>query len=119
MRIRKVPRVDWFRVLHELQVNGMPIQSAARHIGLSHSTVLGWRTGSEPRYGDGELLIALWVKVTGKGRDHLPRVAPMLLRDTDAATEDEFIAEQGPAIQAAISREPVLTNDGWVIPKAA
>lgn len=66
-------RVDWFRVLADLQYLGMSNNEAADRMGVPQRTVAGWKEGAEPRHCDGEVLIGLWCEMTGKTRAGLPQ----------------------------------------------
>jgi hypothetical protein len=66
-------RVDWFRVMAELQAQGYNLANISAAISVPKSTMMGWRNlDAEPRHADGERLIALWCKVNGLPRDALP-----------------------------------------------
>ncbi|UWX04609.1 hypothetical protein H1235_07960 [Pseudoxanthomonas sp. NC8] len=54
-------RIDWFRVLADLQRAGVPMQSLSRLLHIPYSTIAGWRQGSEPKFIDGERLLQAWV----------------------------------------------------------
>ncbi|MPS36016.1 hypothetical protein [Stenotrophomonas acidaminiphila] len=70
-------RVDWFQVLVDLGRCGVPASSAAAAIGIPKSTVQGWKQGAEPKFADGEKLVALWVGITGKPAEAVPRLGPV------------------------------------------
>lgn len=67
-------RVDWFRVVAELQGKGYNIENIAAAIGVPKSTLMGWRNFPyhEPRHADGERLVQLWCQVVDQPRDALP-----------------------------------------------
>lgn len=67
-------RVDWFRVMCDLQSKGYSLVNIAAAIGVAHSTLMGWRNPpyAEPRHADGERLVMLWCQVTEAPRDALP-----------------------------------------------
>lgn len=66
-------RVDWFRVLAELQGRGYNLANISAAINVPKSTMMGWRNlDAEPRHADGERLIALWCRVCTLPRDALP-----------------------------------------------
>lgn len=67
-------RVDWFRVVAELQRAGYNIENIAAAIGVAKSTLMGWRNFPyhEPRHADGERLIVLWCRVVQQPREALP-----------------------------------------------
>lgn len=78
-RIRQ--RVDWFRVLADLQYLGMSNNEAADRLGIPQRTLAGWKEGAEPRHCDGEALVALWCDMTGKSRAGLPAELAGFRRD--------------------------------------
>jgi hypothetical protein len=66
-------RVDWFRVMAELQGCGYNIANIAAAIRVPKSTMMGWRNlSAEPRHADGERLVELWMEVLDLPRDALP-----------------------------------------------
>jgi hypothetical protein len=67
-------RVDWFRVVAELQGAGYNTENIAAAIGVARSTLMGWRNPpyAEPRHADGERLVQLWCRVVEQPRDALP-----------------------------------------------
>lgn len=67
--------VDWFSVITLLLRSGYSLASVAAHVQVPKSTLIGWKQGAEPRYSEGERLIAFWVQVTGKDRVCVPTVA--------------------------------------------
>jgi hypothetical protein len=68
-------RIDWFQIVVDLGRAGLPTRSVAGQIGVPKATILGWKQGAEPKHADGERLLELWCRMTGRGREHLPRVA--------------------------------------------
>lgn len=66
-------RIDWFQVLTDLARAGVPVASAALAIRVPKSTVLGWKQGAEPKFTDGERLVALWMGITSRPVEELPR----------------------------------------------
>lgn len=66
-------RVDWFRVLADLQRHGFSISAVCLSIEVPKATLLGWRNlDAEPRHADGERLVQLWSRVTERPRDEVP-----------------------------------------------
>lgn len=66
-------RVDWFRVLIDLEQRGFHPQVVSDAINVARSTILGWRNShAEPGHTDGERIIDLWCRVTGRARINLP-----------------------------------------------
>lgn len=65
-------RVNWFQLFVELKSNGWSLYRLVEHLGVSKSTLIGWKMSVEPRHADGERLILLWLEVTQKQRGELP-----------------------------------------------
>lgn len=53
-------RIDWFRTVTDLQQAGVPLRVQASLTDCGIATVYGWKSGSEPRYRDGYVLIELY-----------------------------------------------------------
>ena len=68
-------KVDWFRVIVDLERHGYGATLVALSIATPKTTLLGWKGGSRPRFEDGDRLIALWCRVTGNGRETVPKVS--------------------------------------------
>lgn len=66
--------IDWFQVIVALSRNGYSLSSIAAHIKVPKATLSGWKHGAEPRYTEGERLVAFWCQVTTRSRDQLPLV---------------------------------------------
>jgi hypothetical protein len=75
-------RVDWFRVIVELERNGHPQRAIAELLGLSHGWVkhLKDSPGAEPRFDDGNTLIDLWCETMDKPPYEVPRERPSINR---------------------------------------
>jgi hypothetical protein len=55
-------RIDWFRILADLRMQGLSLYAVSDETGIPRKTLDGYRNGGEPRHSDGELLLALWEK---------------------------------------------------------
>lgn len=66
-------RIDWFRVLVDLNRAGLPTSALEQQLGIPRTTILGWKQGAEPRYADGESLLDLWGRALGRAREGAPR----------------------------------------------
>lgn len=76
MRLRpvKVRRVDWFRVLADIRAAGLTLRVVTALTDISKSTLLDLRNqDADPKTHQGELLLTLWVKVTGQAMADVPR----------------------------------------------
>ncbi|WP_368913484.1 hypothetical protein [Mixta calida] len=65
-------KTDWFRVISDINRQGISLKEIARELDVSKSAVIGWRAGAEPGHGKGEALIEFWQLVTRRPRDALP-----------------------------------------------
>lgn len=62
----------WPAVLADLCGGRLSTYAVADLVGVPRSTLRGWLDGSEPGHAQGELVIAAWMKVTGKPRELVP-----------------------------------------------
>lgn len=74
MKERDDSKIDWFRVITDLERASYSHTSIASVCDVAKRTVGGWKQGSEPRYSDGDQLLLLWSAVTGKEREVVPMV---------------------------------------------
>lgn len=74
-QVKPDEKIDWFRVIVELERSSYQHNAIATFVGVSRRAVGAWKAGSSPRYEDGDLLIALWLQVTGKPREAVPTVS--------------------------------------------
>jgi hypothetical protein len=78
-------RIDWARILSNLQTAGMSLQEVADWLEVGKSTLRGYTDPdipSEPAYWVGHCLVLLWCKRCGCRLDDLPqrRVPPSVSR---------------------------------------
>lgn len=66
-------RIDWFRVIADLNRAGYSTRGFADSLGIARTTIEGWKAGSEPKHADGEKLLAWWSQVTGREVGTAPR----------------------------------------------
>lgn len=74
IELAKDERIDWFRVITDLERAGYPHNAIAVYVGVGKRTVGGWKQGASPKTEDGLRLIGLWSLVTKNGRESAPRV---------------------------------------------
>lgn len=74
LAIDRDERIDWFRIIIDLERSGYTLASIAVCVGVGKSTVSGWKSGATPKYDDGDLLLMLWCSVTKNGRESVHRV---------------------------------------------
>lgn len=68
-------KVDWFRVIVDLERAGYSFTAISTVTGVARSTIIGWKQGAAPRWEDGECLLDLWMTVTKNGRDGFPVIS--------------------------------------------
>ena len=59
-------RIDWFRLITELERNGVTLRAQSSAVGVALGTVYGWKSGSEPKYYHGQILINLYARTLGE-----------------------------------------------------
>jgi transcriptional regulator with XRE-family HTH domain len=67
--------VDWPALVRELRVShGMTLHDIGREIGKTRAAISWYgHGGGAPSHATGEELVALWVQVTSKPREQLPK----------------------------------------------
>lgn len=82
--------IDWPRLLGDIaHLLGEPTidgrgripagtRTLADYLRVSRSTLLRWQDGSEPRHSDGEALLVVWCRLTGKSVAFAPRERAVL-----------------------------------------
>ena len=71
----KLPDIDpvcWAAVLADLCGGRVSSHAIARSLDIPRSTLRGWLDGAQPGHADGERVIVLWMRVTGKPRELVP-----------------------------------------------
>lgn len=61
--VNRARRIDWARILSNLQAAGMSMQQIADEVDVAKSTLYGYSNAdapSEPSYWAGHCLLALW-----------------------------------------------------------
>lgn len=68
--------VHWFSVLRDLIYAGRSLRNIARQVHMSRSQVARlYNEGTEPKFEAGERLLRLWMVVTGKSEEEIPRMS--------------------------------------------
>lgn len=73
--LTRTRRIDWARILANLQTAGMSMQQIADEIGVGKMTVYGYKNEdcpSEPAYWVGHCLIGLWAQKCGAKLQDVP-----------------------------------------------
>ena len=69
------PRIDWFRVIVELNYAGLSNGRIAAEMLMSKSWVKALKNyGVEPRYRDGQMLLGIWATATGTALEDAPLI---------------------------------------------
>ena len=72
--LERSTKVDWFRIITDLERAGYSHISIATCVGVAKRTIGGWKQGSHPRWEDEESLLDLWSTVTKSSRGQMPVV---------------------------------------------
>jgi hypothetical protein len=69
-QLADIKRIDWFRVIVDLERERWSLERIAIAVDRSKGWVSNLKNipGTEPRWCDGQLLLGLWSHVTGKDR---------------------------------------------------
>lgn len=59
-------RVAWFKVITELEQQGVTLRSQAEEAEVSLGTLYYWKQGGEPKYVNGERLIGMYTDIVGR-----------------------------------------------------
>lgn len=60
-------RIDWFAVITQLEAQGVTLRSQANAAGVAPATVYYWKTGGEPKYRNGALLLDVYATRVSTG----------------------------------------------------
>lgn len=71
-----VERVDWFRMLTQMQAEGYSLHGVAFFIGIPKSTLIAYKQGMQPSYNVGARIIRCWAEVTGNDPAAVPMISP-------------------------------------------
>lgn len=66
-------QVDWFRLICDMKRLGFSTRRIAIETAIPYGTIAGYKSGSEPKYSDGEILIEYYRAMTGKSLDQVPQ----------------------------------------------
>lgn len=69
-------RIDWFRILVQLNDEGYSLYSVAHFTEIPKSTLIGYKQGSQPNHHSGERLLRFWMQAMGKAREDAPTINP-------------------------------------------
>lgn len=93
-------RIDWFRVIADLNRAGYSTRGFADSLGIARTTIQGWKSGAEPKHADGERLLSWWSHVTGRPVEAAPR-EPRLSGIRPAPTANmRPVPIQSPSVEA-------------------
>jgi hypothetical protein len=86
-------RIAWFHVISELEQSGITLRSQAEVAEVSLGTIYYWKSGGEPKYRNGEMLLNLYANTFGV---EPPRV-------TSLSTSRAPVMTTAPVFQATAS----------------
>lgn len=77
LRLRQQERVDWFRIVVDLERRGYGSKRISAEIEVPRSTIVGWKLeNARPKFEEGLRLALLWAEVTGRSAEQAPRYNP-------------------------------------------
>ena len=68
-------RIDWFRLLVNLGKEGYSLRSISHFTGISKSSLIGYKNGSQPAYHIGVCLLQFWSEATGHDSTEAPTIS--------------------------------------------
>lgn len=68
-------RVDWFRLLVQLKDQGYSLYGISHLTGISKSSLIGYKQGSQPPYHQGVLLVKCWAQAMDKDIADVPTIS--------------------------------------------
>ncbi len=74
-------RVNWFRILVQLQGEGYSLKDISHFTKIPKASLLGYKQGIQPTYNTGHTLIRCWAEATG----NQPQDAPLVNRYSHTA----------------------------------
>lgn len=71
-----VERVDWFRMLTQMQAEGYSLHGVAYFAGIPKTSLIDYKNGMQPSYNVGVTLIKAWAEITGGDPVNVPKISP-------------------------------------------
>lgn len=71
-----VERVDWFRMLTQMQAEGYSLHGLVYFCGIPKSSLIAYKNGMQPSYNVGKTLIRAWSEITGQDQADVPTISP-------------------------------------------
>lgn len=69
-------RVDWFRLLQELNAQGYSLYAIAHLTGITKASLVAYKQGTQPTYNTGAHLIKFWSEASNKDPASVPMISP-------------------------------------------
>jgi lambda repressor-like predicted transcriptional regulator len=77
LSLEKNRRVDWFRVIIDLNEKGISMDALASMTGIPRSTVQGWKyRNGRPKFEEAISVLNIWAEHTCSDLDHIPVYDP-------------------------------------------
>jgi len=68
-------RIDWFRLLQQLNEQGYSLYDIAHFTAIPKSTLIGYKQGAQPLYHTGVRLLTFWSQAGGKDVAEAPTIS--------------------------------------------
>lgn len=70
-------RIDWFRILTDLEKAGVSCRELSRRLDIPHGTIHGWKSGNcRPKVDEGIIVMEFWAVHFGKRLSEVPKYDP-------------------------------------------
>lgn len=77
LELKENERIDWFRVIVDIERQGVTTYKIASNLDFAQSTLMGWKLERHrPKFEDGLKLLNCWCKITKKHLEQAPRHNP-------------------------------------------
>lgn len=85
--MRFAVRVDWFRVIVDLERSGVSMRAVSLRTEIPCETLRSWRNRYvEPSFYAGDRLVGVWCRELGRDREQLPPLRDQTLSAARAKT---------------------------------
>ena len=77
LELQMQERIDWFRVIVDIEKKGITTTDIGRQLKIPQSTLTGWKLEHHrPKFEEGLRLLNLWCRLTKKYLEWAPRHDP-------------------------------------------
>lgn len=72
--LKKNERIDWFRVIVDIERSGWSLRKLGAEVGVPHSTLQGWKLEhGRPKFEESVRVIVVWGERTKLPVEQVPR----------------------------------------------